>query len=319
MGKPEIIVTGPMMKTVFQQLDGSYVLHRLWEADEDALIAEHGEKIVAIATAGKRPVDATFMQRLPNLKLVANFGVGYDSVDAKWAGENGILVSNTPDVLTDEVADTAVGLILMTLRQLGEAERYLRAGRWEKEGPFPLTKATMRDRRIGIVGLGRIGKAVAKRLDAFRTPISYFGRTEQKDVPYRYYSKLADMARDVDVLVNVAPGGLATRHMIDAKVLDELGPDGVLINIGRGTTVDEQALIAALREGRILSAGLDVYEDEPRVPRELIEMEHVTLLPHVASASMFTRNKMAQLVVDNIRSYFDTGRPVTPVPETPVR
>ncbi len=317
--KPEIIVTGPMMKTVMQQLDGGFHLHRLWETDEETLLAEHGERIRAIATAGKRPVDGAFMERLPNLKLVANFGVGYDSVDAKWAGEHGILVTNTPDVLTEEVADTAVGLLLMTLRQLGQAERYLRAGRWEKEGPFPLTKATLRDRRIGIVGLGRIGKAIAKRLDAFRTPIAYFGRTEQKDVPYRYHSTLKELARNVDVLMNVAPGGPATRHMINAEILDELGPDGVFINVGRGTTVDEQALTKALKEGRILSAGLDVFESEPHVPQELVEMEHVTLLPHVASASIFTRNKMGQLVVDNIRSYFETGHVLTPVPETPVR
>lgn len=319
MAKPEIIVTGPMMKTVMQQLDGSYVLHRLWELDEEALLAERGDKISAIATAGRRPVDAAFMKRLPNLKIVANFGVGYDSVEASWAGENGVIVTNTPDVLTEEVADTALGLIIMTLRQLGQAERYLREGRWAKEGPFQLTKATLRDRRVGIIGLGRIGKAVARRLDAFRMPICYFGRTEQKDMPYRYYAGLKEMARDVDVLVNVAPGGPTTRHMINAEILDELGPDGVLINVGRGSTVDEKALIQALKDGTILSAGLDVFEDEPNVPQELIEMEHVTLLPHVGSASLFTRNKMGQLVVDNLRSYFETGRPVTPVAETPVR
>ncbi len=320
MTKRHLLMTGPLMRMVMQQLDAAFEVHRLWEAaDPDALIAEVGDKIEAIAVGMHSNVDGPLMSRLPNLKIVSNFGVGYDTVDAKWAGKNGIYVTNTPDVLTEEVADTALGLILSTVRQLSESERYLRAGRWEKDGPFPLSKATLRDRRVGIIGLGRIGKAIAKRLDAFRVPVVYHGRSEQAQVDYGYYPDLAKMARDVDILVNVAPGGPATHHMINAAILDELGPDGILINVGRGSVVDEKALVAALKDGRILSAGLDVFESEPHVPAELIAMEHVVLLPHVGSASVFTRNQMGQLVVDNITTYFETGKPITPVAETPIR
>ncbi len=318
MTRRHLLMTGPLMRMVAEQLDAAYEVHRLWEADDrDRLLDEVSEKIEAIAVGPHSLVDGALMGRLPNLKIVANFGVGYDTVDAKWAGRHGIIVTNTPDVLTEEVADTTLGLILMTVRKLSESERWLRAGKWESQGAFPLTPS-LRDRRIGIVGLGRIGKAIAKRLDAFRVPVVYHGRSEQRDVDYGYYPDLIAMARDVDVLVAVAPGGAATKHMIGAEVLDALGPDGILINVGRGSVVDEQALIAALKEKRILSAGLDVFEDEPHVPAELIAMDHVVLLPHVGSASVHTRNRMGQLVVDNISSYFETGRPITPVAETPV-
>jgi len=319
MTKHHLLMMRPMMPAAMQQIDAAFTVHKLWEADDkDALIAEVGDKIEGIAVVGAA-VDAALMARLPNLKIVSNFGVGYDSVDAKWAGAHGIIVTNTPDVLTEEVADTTLALILMTVRQLPESERYLRAGRWEKDGPFPLTKATLRDRRVGIIGLGRIGKAVARRLDAFKVPVAYHGRSEQSGVTYGYYASLTDMARNVDILVNIAPGGPETERLIDARVLEELGPDGILINIGRGTSVDEPALIEALQDGTILSAGLDVFEDEPRVPAELIAMENVVLLPHVGSASVFTRNQMGQLVVDNLTSYFETGRPLTPVAETPLK
>lgn len=318
MTRRHLLMTGPLMRMVVEQLDSAYEVHRLWEADDrDRLLDQVSEKIEAIAVGPHSLVDGALMDRLPNLKIVANFGVGYDTVDAKWAGRHGIIVTNTPDVLTEEVADTTLGLILMTVRKLSESERWLRAGKWESQGPFPLTPS-LRDRRVGIVGLGRIGKAIAKRLDAFRVPVVYHGRNEQRDVDYGYYPDLVAMARDVDVLVAVAPGGAATKHMIGAEVLDALGPDGILINVGRGSVVDEQALIAALKEKRILSAGLDVFEDEPHVPAELIAMDHVVLLPHVGSASVHTRNRMGQLVVDNIRTYFETGRPITPVAETPV-
>lgn len=320
MTKRHLLMTGPMMRMVMEQLDAAYTVHRLWEAeDAEAMIGEISDKIEAIAVGPHTPVDGPLMSRLPNLKIVSNFGVGYDTVDAKWAGAHGIYVTNTPDVLTEEVADTTLGLLLMTVRQLSESERYLRAGRWETEGPFPLTKASLRDRRIGIVGLGRIGKAIARRLDAFRVPVVYHGRSEQADVPYGYYADLVDMARDVDILLSVAPGGTATNHMINAEVLDALGPDGILINVGRGSVVDEKALVEALKSGTILSAGLDVFENEPHVPADLIEMEHVVVLPHVGSASVHTRNQMGQLCVDNLKSYFETGKPLTPVVETPLR
>jgi lactate dehydrogenase-like 2-hydroxyacid dehydrogenase len=255
------------------------------------------------------------MDKLPKLEIIANFGVGYDTIDAAEAGRRGIIVTNTPDVLTEEVADLAIGLLLATIRQLPQVDRYLRAGKW-LEKPYPLT-ATLRDRKVGILGLGRIGKAVAKRLEAFGLEIGYHGRSAQKDVPYRFYPSLVEMAKDADVLMCVAPGGTETKGMVNAEVMRALGPDGVLINVGRGSVVDERALIEALRNKEILTAGLDVFEDEPRVPKELIEIEHAVLLPHVGSASVHTRNAMGQLVVDNLSSWFAGRGPLTPVAETP--
>lgn len=320
MSKPEILMPAPMMKTIVEQLDAATTLHKLWEADDaEAALDRLTERVQGIATGGHRRVDGDFMQRFPNLKIVANFGVGYDTVDAAWAGRHGIYVTNTPDVLTEEVADTTLGLVLMTARRLSESERYLRAGRWEKEGPFPLTVSTLRERKAGILGLGRIGKAIATRLEAFGVPVAYHGRRRQEGVDYRYYGDLVEMARDVDLLIAVAPGGAETQHLISTEVLNALGPDGILINVGRGSVVDEQALIAALQEGRLLSAGLDVFEHEPKVPAELIAMEKLVLLPHVGSASVHTRGLMGQLVVDNLLRFFETGKPVTPVAETPLR
>lgn len=320
MSKPHVLMPSPMMDLVVKQLDEAFTLHKLWEAeDPEAEITALADKIEGIATGGKRPVDGELMSRLPNLKIVANFGVGYDTVDAAWAGEHGIYVTNTPDVLTEEVADTTLGLLLMTLRQLSESERYLRAGRWEKEGPFHLTRQTLRDRKVGILGLGRIGKAVATRLEAFGSTIVYHGRRKQEDVAYPFYGDLVEMARDVDILISIAPGGDATHHLISTDVLNALGPDGVLINVGRGSVVDEAALISALQEERLFSAGLDVFENEPHVPAELIAMERVVLLPHVGSASVHTRGLMGQLLVDNLKRFFETGKPITPVAETPLK
>ena len=226
-------------------------------------------------------------------------------------------MTNTPDVLTDEVADLAVGLLIATVRQLPQVDRYLREGRW-LEKAYPLT-ATLRGRKVGILGLGRIGKAVAKRLEAFGLPISYHGRNKQADVPYTYYPTLTELAAAVDVLVSVAPGSAETDKIVNAEVFRALGPDGIFVNVGRGSVVDEPALIEALRSKTIRSAGLDVFTDEPRVPKELIDMEHVVLLPHVGSASVETRRAMGQLVVDNLASWFDGKGPLTPVAETPYK
>jgi len=257
------------------------------------------------------------MDRLPKLEIVASFGVGYDGIDLEHAAARGIVVTNTPDVLTEEVADTALGLLLMTVRELSAAERHLRAGKWREHGEYPLTPATMRDRTVGIVGLGRIGLAVARRLDAMQVPVVYHTRKPRADVPYRHYADLAAMAAAVDTLMVVLPGTPETRHMIDARILKALGANGVLINIGRGIVVDEPALIAALRDGTIRSAGLDVFVDEPNVPPELIALPNAVLLPHVGSASIHTRDAMGQLVVDNLTSWFQSGKPLTAVPETP--
>jgi lactate dehydrogenase-like 2-hydroxyacid dehydrogenase len=312
----EVLAMRPMPSLIIEGIDRAFTLHRGWEApDPDGLLREIGPRVRGLAAGGHIQVDGALMDRLPKLEIVANFGVGYDSVDAKEAGRRGIIVTNTPDVLTDEVADLAVGLLIATVRQLPQVDRYLRAGKW-LEKPYPLT-ATLRGRKVGILGLGRIGKAIAQRLEAFGLEVGYHGRNPQADVSYRYYPTLLEMAKEVDVLMCVAPGGPETKHMVDAEVLRALGPEGILVNVGRGTVVDERALIEALRTKAILSAGLDVFEDEPKVPQELIAMDHVVLLPHVGSASVHTRNAMGQLVVDNLTSWFSGKGPLTPVAETP--
>ncbi|MCB1488310.1 MAG: 2-hydroxyacid dehydrogenase, partial [Bauldia sp.] len=223
-----------------------------------------------------------------------------------------------PDVLTEEVADTTIGLLLNTVRELSAAERYLRAGRWASEGAFPLSRATLRNRIVGILGLGRIGMAIARRLDAMQVPVVYHTRRERPGVAYRYYRDLREMLEAVDTLIIVVPGTPETTSLIDAGMLEALGPDGILINVGRGTVVDEAALIEALASRTIYAAGLDVFADEPNVPEALLSLDNVVLLPHVGSASHHTRDAMGKLMVDNLRAWFATGMPLTPVPETPV-
>lgn len=319
MTKADVLITGPMQSIVIETLETACTVHRLWEAsDREAFLREIGPRIRGVATSsGHGATNATLFDRLPNLELLASFGVGYDNVDVAEAAKRGIVVTNTPDVLNDEVADLALGLLLATVRQLPQADRYLRAGAWLK-APYPLT-ATLRHRKVGIVGLGRIGKAIAQRVEAFGLTVMYHGRSEQADAPYPYFPTVAGLAAAVDVLIVIIPGGPATKHMINAEVLKALGPEGILINVARGSVVDERALIEALRAGTILTAGLDVFEDEPRVPQELIDMDHVVLLPHVGSATVHTRNAMGKLVADNLVSWFTGKGPMTPVPETPWR
>lgn len=314
--KAEVLVLAPK-QTIVEGLEKAFTLHKLWEAsDSEALIEAIAPRVSAIASAGGHaPVDAQLMSRLPKLEIVSSFGVGYDHVDAAEAARRGIIVTNTPDVLNDEVADLALGLLLATIRQIPQADRYLRSEKW-LEKPYPLT-ATLRERKVGIVGLGRIGKAIAKRVEAFGVEVLYHSRNPQEGVAYGYHPTLVGLAEACDVLLVITPGGEGTRHIVNAEVLEALGPTGILINVARGSVVDERALIEALRDGTILSAGLDVFEDEPRVPQELIEMEHVVLLPHVGSASVHTRNAMGQLVVDNLVAWFDGRGPLTAVPETP--
>ncbi len=295
-------------------------LHRLWlEPDREQALTRLAPDIRAIvATSHLAVVDAALMRRLPKLEIVVSFGVGYDHVDAAYAGEHGIVVTHTPGVLDDEVADIAMALTLAAVRRLPQAERYLRAGRWRSDGPFPLT-ATLRGRRMGILGLGRIGKAIARRAAAFGLEIVYHGRSEQTGAPYLYYPTLIGMARACDILVIAAPGGAQTRHIVDRAVIDALGPDGVLVNVARGSLVDEAALAAALKDGRLLAAGLDVFENEPDVRAELLALDNAVLLPHVGSASAHTRQAMADLMIDNLSSWLDGKGPITPVPETPWR
>ena len=316
--KPDVLLIGQKKPVMVKGLDAKVTLHYLADAkDHDAFLKSIAGKARAIAIAyTANRLDAAFMQKLPKLEQISSFGVGYDHIDAKWAGEHGIVVTNTPEVLNEEVADTALGLLLCTVREMPQAERYLRAGKWP-QGHYPLTKATLRNRTVGMVGMGRIGKAIAKRLDAFGVPVVYHSRNPQKGVAYKYYPKLVDMARDVDTLMVIVPGGAATANMIDAEVLKALGPQGVLINMARGSVVDEPALIEALRNRIIYSAGLDVFAKEPQVPKELIEMEHIVLFPHLGSSTEVTRAAMDQLVVDNILAWAAGKPPLTPVAETP--
>jgi len=228
----------------------------------------------------------------------------------------GVIVTNTPEVLTEEVADTALALLLNSVREFPQAERYLRAGKWLQK-TYPLTKATLRNRTVGILGMGAIGQAIARRLDAFGVPVVYHARKLRPEVSYRHYPKLLDMAHEVDTLMVIVPGGAATANMINAEVLDALGPNGILINMARGSVVDEPALIKALKEKRIMAAGLDVFAKEPEVPPELMAMDNVVLFPHLGSASVYTRDRMDQLVVDNIAAWVAGKPPLTPVAETP--
>jgi lactate dehydrogenase-like 2-hydroxyacid dehydrogenase len=317
--KAEILLIGAAKPVIVGGLEPSCVVHKLIEAkDQDAFLREVAPRIRGIAIAyTSNKIDGAFMSRFPKLEIVSSFGVGYDHVDAKWAADHGIVVTNTPDVLNEEVADTALGLLLCTVREFPQAERFLRAGKW-LQGGYRLTPATLQDRKVGIVGMGRIGKAIARRLEAFGVPVVYHSRNPQQGVAYKYYPKLIDMARDVDTLMVIVPGGAATKNLIDADVLNALGPNGILINMARGSVVDEQALIRALKDRTIMSAGLDVFVNEPHVPQELIEMDHIVLFPHLGSASAATRKAMDQLVVDNLKAWFSGKLPLTPVPETPV-
>lgn len=317
--KPDVLLLGPAMPLIVEGIERDFTLHKFWEAkDRDALVAALAPRLRAMAAGGggHAAIDGAFMSKFPKLEIISSFGVGYDHVDARWAGEHGIIVTNTPDVLNEEVADTALGLLLCTVRELPQSERHLRAGKW-LQGPYPLTRSTLRDRTVGMVGMGRIGRSIARRLDAFGVPVVYHSRNPQSGVDYKYYPDLVDMARDVDTLMIIVPGGPATRNLIDMRVMQALGPNGIVINMARGSVVDEPALIKALQEGTIMAAGLDVFVDEPKVPPELMAMDNVVLFPHVGSASEYTRRAMGQLVVDNLVAWGQSKPPLTPVPETP--
>jgi lactate dehydrogenase-like 2-hydroxyacid dehydrogenase len=317
--KREIILIGPLKPVVVKGLEAVGTIYKAAEAkDSDAFFATHrGIRAIACSATTER-IGEQFMGLFPKLQIISSFGVGYDHIDVKWAAGRGIVVTNTPEVLTEEVADTAMGLLLCTVREFPQAERYLRAGKWLQKA-YPLTKATLRDRTVGMVGMGAIGQAIARRLDAFGVPVVYHTRRPRPGLARRYYPKLLDMAREVDTLMVIVPGGAATANMINAEVLDALGPNGILINMARGSVVDEPALIKALAEKRIMAAGLDVFAKEPEVPKALIEMENVVLFPHLGSASVYTRERMDQLVVDNIAAWAADRPPLTPVPETPFK
>jgi len=314
MEKPDVLLLGPPKRVMTEGLAAAFNVHRLPERDAEAALAAIAPKLKAIAVSSVTDrVDAHMMARMPQLAIVSTFGVGYDHIDAAFAAAHGIIVTNTPDVLTEEVADTAIGLLLCTAREFCQAERFVRAGKWLERG-YPLSKATLRNRTVGMVGMGRIGNAIARRLDGMAVPVVYHTR-RPADVPYRHYPGLIEMARAVDTLLVIVPGGAETRHLITAEVLQALGPEGILINMARGSVVDEGALIKALQDRTILTAGLDVFANEPHVPPELLAMDHVVLFPHLGSASVYTRTQMDQLVVDNLLAWAAGKPPLTPVPE----
>jgi lactate dehydrogenase-like 2-hydroxyacid dehydrogenase len=314
--KPDILVFGPPKPVVVSGLSGAFTLHKFENhRDLGRLSAAAAEKIRGIAVTDLLPVDALMLSRFPKVEIIAAFGVGYDHIDVSAAKQHNAVVTHTPDVLTEETADAAIGLFVATVREFVKADRYLRSGLWANQ-PYPLTAASTRDRTVGLVGMGRIGKAIARRLDAMRIPVVYHARRPAEGVTDRHYPKLLDMAKAVDTLIVMVPGGASTTKMINAEVLGALGPNGVVINMSRGSVIDEQALIEALKKGAILAAGLDVFAKEPFVPDELKAMQNAVLLPHIGSASVLTRHAMDQLVVDNLKAWFEGKLPPTPVPET---
>ena len=315
--RPEVLVVAALMPWLMERLHAGYRVHdrsHLDTASEEARTAFEAAapRIRAIVANGEAKVPRALLERLPAAEMISVFGVGYDGVDVPAASERGMPVTNTPDVLTDDVADLGIALLLAIARRVPQADRFVREGKWLK-GPHPLARKVT-GARLGIVGMGRIGQAIARRAQAFDMQIAYTTRTPRDDVPYRHYPDAAALAAEVDFLIVITPGGEATRGLIDARVLAALGPDGYLVNVARGTVVDQPALVAALREGTIAGAALDVFIDEPNVPPELFAMENVVLTPHMASGTRQTREAMAQLTLDNLDAHF-AGRPLlTPVP-----
>lgn len=312
--KPLVLIPGRINPRVRERVEATFDCLSI--AAPDAALVPQEKRAAVRGVAAMARIDQAFIDAFDKLEIIGHFGVGYDLVDADHAARRGVVVTHTPDVLSDEVADSTIALILNTLREFPKAEAHLRAGRWETEGNYPLTRLSLRGRTAGIYGLGRIGMAVARRLEGFGIPVHYHNRTRRSDVAYVYHDSLEKLAAAVDLLVCVVPGGAGTDRAVGETIFRALGPDGVFVNVGRGTTVDEQALIAALASGTIAAAGLDVFTEEPKVPQALIDLPNACLLPHVASASVVTRDAMADLLVDNLVAWF-AGKPaLTPVAET---
>ena len=289
-----------------------YDVHQLWkEPDQAAFLAAHGSEFVGLATSARWGADAALIAALPNLKVITSFGVGYDTIDINVAAKRGIPVGYTPDVLNDCVADIAFGLLIDVARGISASERFVRRGEWER-GAFPL-QTRVSGKRLGILGLGRIGRAIAKRASGFEMDVRYHNRRRVEDVVFTYEASLAALARWADFLVVASAGGPETRHLVSEDVLNALGPQGFLINIARGSVIDETALVDALVNKKIAGAGLDVFENEPQVPEALLTLDNVVLLPHIASGTHETRQAMADLTLANLRSFFSEGRLLTPV------
>jgi lactate dehydrogenase-like 2-hydroxyacid dehydrogenase len=307
----DILMPKPVLKSVEEALERDFTVHRLWQAgDPDALLREVGPKVRGIATF--HGASAGLMDACPNLEIVSSFGVGYDTVDVAYARKKGIRVCNTPSVLDDAVAELAFGLMVALCRRIPQTDQYVRQGRWAREGHHPFT-GELTGATVGILGLGRIGKEFARRAQAFKMRVVYHGRSEQPYQPYVYYADLETMARDVEWLVCIAPGGPATQGIISRRVMEALGPKGGLVNIGRGSSVDEPAMVELLQSGRLGGAALDVFVDEPNVPQALFALDNVVLSPHQGSATHKTRWAMGDLVVQNLKAHF-AGEPlISPV------
>ncbi|MEM6563421.1 MAG: 2-hydroxyacid dehydrogenase [Pseudomonadota bacterium] len=303
----ELLQIGGITEVMRSRLEEAFAIHKLSDGDYPA------EAITHIATNGHDGVPADVMTALPNLKMISCYGVGYDAIDVEVAKARGIMVTHTPNVLNAEVATTAVMLMMACYRELLRDDAWVRSGKWEAQGNAPLTRS-VDNQIVGILGLGRIGQAIADKLAPFGTTVVYHSRSA-KDVPYTYYSNLADMAAAVDCLICITPGGPSTNKIVNREVMDALGPQGTLVNVSRGSVVDEVALIAALQEGRLGWAGLDVFEAEPKVPQALRDLHNVVLLPHVGSATIETRAAMGALTVDNLLQHLADGTVQTPVPE----
>lgn len=304
---------GPIPAAQVQELEEKYRVHRLWKvADPEKKLKEVRNDITGVISTAWFGASARIIKALPNLEIISHFGVGYDNVDVQAAKKRGIIVTNTPDVLTDDTADMGIGLVLAVFRRLVEGDIYVRSGQWAKKGSLPLGRA-LRGRKMGIVGLGRIGAAIAKRAEAFGIEVLYHGPKRKRGVSYTYVSSLEALAKASDILTVACLYCEETHHLVDAKILKALGKKGVLINIARGKIVDERALIDALEGGIISGAGLDVFENEPDVPSALCRLDNVVLQPHQGSGTVETRAAMAQLVVDNLRLYFEKAEVLTPV------
>ena len=311
--KQRLLNNGRLPPALEARLAETYAVHSLAnEADPKAFLAAHGAEFTALVTSGTVGADAALIEALPNLRVISNFGVGLDKIDVAFAQSRGIAVGYTPDVLNDCVADIAFGLLLDVARGMSAADRFVRRGNW-LETAFPLARKVS-GARLGLVGMGRIGRAIAQRSSGFEMDVRYHSRRPVAEVSWRHEPSLVELARWADFLVVITAGGPGTRHLINAEVLDALGPQGFLINVARGTVVDEAALVRALVERRIAGAGLDVFENEPQVPAELMPLDSVVLLPHIASGTRETRQAMADRVYDNLQFFFAEGRPVSAAP-----
>lgn len=309
--KPHILIVSELTQPMLDALSEHFILHKWWQADQPQLLRDYATQIRGAFTRGNQGISGDLIDSLPNLEVISSFGVGVDAIDLPKARARGVLVSNTPRVLDECVADTGLALMLAVTRTICTADRFARSGEWLKRG-YPMAWK-MTGKRCGIVGMGNIGREVAQRVAGFKMPVHYFSPRDAQEPQWQRHNSIEELAAAVDFLVLTLPGGAATRHIINAEVLKALGPEGILINIARGSVVDTDALIGALHSGQIRGAGLDVFEQEPQIPPALCEMDNVVLLPHLASNTAETRQAMASLAIDNLLRYFREGSVNTPV------